>query len=264
MLAEVAHEEHQRLTLPAGFIAGLLANPHDSKELPVCGAACLARVVIPDYFKALQNFYGKSLIPDQSSIEQESGMPLPFKHFGIELKFADTRTLYLHNHENQLEGDLKTLMQTFGAVILKNVVFESSIREEHHRNRFPHLKFHRDRSEHQPTRYSMYSRDPLDEEQRMPRAASTLFMPNILAYIQAKNEGRHVELKGQGALMHYNLFEGRELLTQEIGKVIIEHRWDEPEGCGEVSMLDNKDLLHASYYHDAMHPGYRISVRYLC
>ena len=264
MLAEVAHEDYQRLILPHGLIADLLANPVQAQELQICGTDCLVRIVIPNYFKALQKFYGESLIPDQNSIEQESGLPLPFKHFGIELKFRDSTTLYLHNQENQLEGDLKPLMQTFGAVILKNVVFESSIREEHHRNRFPHLKFHRDRTEHQPTRYSMYSRDPLDEEQRKPRSASTLFMPNILAYIQAKKEGRHIELQGQGVLMHYHLFEERELLTEEIGKVIVEHRWNEPEGCGEVSMLDNKDLLHASYYHDAMHSGYRISVRYLC
>lgn len=264
MLAEVAREDFHKLILPSGLIASLMASPERQQEVLLCDSTCSVKVIIPEYFQSIQNFYGKAIVPDQQTIEQESGLLLPFRHFGLELRFAETRTLFLHNEENQIEGDLKTLMQMFGAVILKNVVFASSIREEHHRNRFPHLKFHRDRSEHQPTRYSMYSRDPEDNEQRVPRKASTLFIPNLLAYIQAKMEERHKELQGQGALMHYDLFSGRKLLTQEIGKVIVEHRWDEPEGCGEVSMLDNKDLLHASYFHDALHPGYRISVRYLC
>jgi len=58
-----------------------------------------------------------------------------------------------------------------------------------HRNKFPHLNFHIDRTSKQETVYSMYTRDPFDEEQKYPRESSTLFAANIMGHLQGIKEG---------------------------------------------------------------------------
>ena len=52
-------------------------------------------------------------------------------------------------------------------------------------------------------------------------------------------------------------------MGQIIDNVVLEQRWDEPEGVGEIAMIDNATMLHASYYRDISELGYRIGVRYL-
>lgn len=45
--------------------------------------------------------------------------------------------------------------------------------------------------------------------------------------------------------------------------VILEHAWNEPQGTGEISIIDNITCLHASYYPRVYEPGYKIRVRYV-
>lgn len=48
-----------------------------------------------------------------------------------------------------------------------------------------------------------------------------------------------------------------------IGHVVFEQTWIEPEGTGEIAIIDNATVLHASYYRNASVLGYPIGVRYL-
>jgi hypothetical protein len=80
--------------------------------------------------------------------------------------------------EMRLPAEARVLMEEFGPVVLKNVYPPGNIEDVGHRNRFPHLNFHRDRNENQPTPYSMFYRNPFDDIQKHPRKASTLFISN--------------------------------------------------------------------------------------
>lgn len=108
----------------------------------------------------------------------------------------------------------------------------------------------------------MYTSDPFDKEQKYPRTASTLFMPSILGSLQGIKEGLFNEAPNMGMRSTYTLFT-EEDMSQVLGNVIVEQKWDRPEGIGEIAMLDNCSELHASYYRDASQKAYKIGVRYL-
>ena len=61
---------------------------------------------------------------------------------------------------------------------------------------------------------------------------------------------------------NYRIFKN-EAAHELLGKVLLEHGWNEPSGTGEISLLDNRTVLHASYYRDRVTKGYPIGVRYL-
>ena len=125
------------------------------------------------------------------------------------------------------------------------------------RNIFPDLQFHYDRSPLQENRFSLFSRDPFDPVQRLPRESSTLILPNLAAYLQAVREGRAPEA---GEQAKYSIFGSTEL-DPLIGDILLELPWDAPEGAGELCIFDNRTVYHASYYREAK--GYPIGVRYL-
>lgn len=54
-----------------------------------------------------------------------------------------------------------------------------------------------------------------------------------------------------------------EPLDDVLGRIVLEHAWDRPEGTGEISLLYNRTVLHASYYRIKDTKGYPIGVRYL-
>lgn len=47
-----------------------------------------------------------------------------------------------------------------------------------------------------------------------------------------------------------------------INNIAIEHRWNESEVTGEISMIDNRTALHASYERTPSIVGYHIGVYY--
>jgi len=47
-----------------------------------------------------------------------------------------------------------------------------------------------------------------------------------------------------------------------MGTIFLEQRWDAPDGCGDICMIDNRSVLHSSYKRASDH-GYRIGARYL-
>ena len=58
------------------------------------------------------------------------------------------------------------------------------------------------------------------------------------------------------------MFEEEEIAPL-IGEVMLELGWRAPEGTGEIALIDNHRMLHASYYRQPCDKGYPISVRYL-
>jgi len=235
---------------PGATIQGML-NQHPYE-------ACIA---IPNYKQRVVEHY-KSLLPTGlDSFCQQANIPCEFQHFGIIINFKQPIEIILHDDDMDLDEGLRFLMAEIGPVTLKNAYLNIKHRGYGHRNRFPHLNFHVDRTANQPTHYSMYTRDPTDPEQILPRTASTLFTANIIGHLQGLKEGI-IQPGTTGIKGTYTVFT-KENMEDVFGDLIMEQRWDEPKGTGEIAMLDNLTCLHASYYRDQQLKGYRIGVRYL-
>ena len=105
---------------------------------------------------------------------------------------------------------------------------------------------------------SLFWRDPFDPVQRQPRSSSTLVLANAAAYLQAVKEGY-----GEHKLkLLYQLFKDQNI-DPLFGEVMIDLGWRQPEGVGEIAFIDNRTVLHASYYAQPEHKGYPIAVRSL-
>ena len=91
-----------------------------------------------------------------------------------------------------------------------------------------------------------------------PRSSSTLVLANVATYLQAVKEGEdeHEFRK------HYYLFENEDI-DPLIDDVLIELDWGADDGVGEISVVDDRTVLHASYYPHPYSRGYPIAVRYL-
>jgi len=251
-------------TLPfnSTWLTGLLNKPDQEICGVVNGIEYVAKIAIPNYKKNLEKYFGDII---QGSLQKECAslnIPLNFEHFGVIIKFKKPIELELYDDALNLPDGLSDIMAKVGPIILKNAYFESSARKYGHRNRFPHLQFHIDRSEKQATRYSLYTRNPFDEEQKHPRTASTLFIANIAAYLQALKQQSFNRNSHSRQITSQLLFEN-ENMENILSNVVLEQAWNEPEGTGEIAMIDNATVLHASYYRDAAHSGYKIGVRYL-
>ena len=239
----------------------LRSNPLQKTNGNFFGYRCTTSFVIPNYFQQLRSFYQSGSISDIRLVEQQSGIACNFKHFGLLVEFEQATELSLHNKELDLSQEIKSLIHEFGLIIIKNAYLNDSIRDIGHKNRFPDLKFHYDRSAAQKTVYSLYTRNPFDEEQRLPRTSSTLFIPNLVVNLQLIKEGKKTNNQGQILSSNYDLFL-QEDMSAVINHIAAEHSWDEPENTGEISIIDNRTVMHASYYKGKNHPGYRIGVRY--
>lgn len=251
-----------RIPFDLSWLSRLEREPEAAHGGSVDGNAYTVKIGIPYYKQKIAHHYA-SLI--QGSLEQEcrlAEIACNFEHFGVIVLFEKPVEVLLYDDALTINRGLCDIIARGGPVILKNAYLTSAVRSEGHRNRFPHLRFHIDRSSSQPTRYSMYTRDPYDAEQRFPRTASTLFTANIVSHLQGIKEGDLKRGIDKVTRASAPLFE-KEDMSQVIGNVVLEQRWDEPEGSGEIAMIDNATVLHASYYRDVSEKGYRIGVRYL-
>lgn len=220
-----------------------------------------AKIIFPNYEQQISDYYSDIILGNLKQFSTHCDIPFTFTHFGIEIRFYQAAELILHDDQFLLDEGLRQLISAGGAVIIKNAYMNDQHRDMGHRNRFPHLNFHVDRTANQPTHYSMYSRNPFDEEQQHPRTSSTLFIPGIVGHLQAIKEGI-VQKDDRGMKGTYTLFTN-EKPDDLMQKIILEHAWNEPMGVGEISMLNNLNLLHASYYRNPAIKGYKIGVRYL-
>lgn len=232
-------------------LAALQRNPHTPVEGRLNGTAYTAQIAIPDYGARIERHYG----PRLGALD----MDFPFRHFGLSIAFKTPVELTVHNDERHLDEDLRALLRCFGPLTLSNAYLPDRARAHAQRNVFPSLSFHIDRGDTQDDRISLFWRDPFDPVQRQPRSSSTLVLANAAAYFQAVKEG-HGEHKFK---LLYQLFEEEPNIDPLLGEVMVEMGWRKPEGVGEISLLDNRTVLHASYYAKPQYKGYPIAVRYL-
>lgn len=235
-------------------------------DMPVSGvfanSAYQAKVIIPNYKLRITEHYKNEIKGSLDQLCAQLNIPTVFKHFGIQLEFEKPLQLKLHDSDMNMASALHPIIRDAGAIIIKNASLDSEHRDMGHRNRFPQLNFHVDRSENQPTHYSMYTRNPFDDEQKHPRNSSTLFIASVIGHLQAVRENI---IEGDNATRNkgsYTIFT-KENIADLLNNIIIEHAWNEPLGTGEISVIDNISCLHASYYPQPHEKGYKIGVRYV-
>jgi hypothetical protein len=69
-------------------------------------------------------------------------------------------------------------------------------------------------------------------------------------------------VEGNGLIQNSELYLEDDMKSL-INDIVLENPWNEPHGTGEISILDNRTVLHASYYKNITMKSYRIGVRYL-
>lgn len=249
------------LPFNAGWLGKVINSPQKSLDGVFGNGAYHARIAIPFYKQRISAFYHDIINNELNSFCDHIEISCPNDHFGLIIDMENPTEMVLHDQNMLLDKGLRKIIARVGPVIIKNAHLDAPSRKHGHRNRFPHLNFHIDRSVNQPTQYSLFTRDPFDEEQQYPRTSSTLFTANIVAHLQGIREGLVNPLTDKGMRTNYTLF--NDTIQDVIGDLVLEHRWDEPEGTGEISILDNRTVLHASYYRNPHEKGYKIGVRYL-
>lgn len=253
----------RNLEFPRQLMDLLLANPDRTIDGVMHATAYKACIGISHYRHKVTKHYLDLLNgPDLQTLCAETEIPFGFEHFGLVLKFERPIELTMHATDMTLNDDARYIVSRVGPLIIKNAYLEAVVRDYGHRNRFPHLSFHFDRNPQQSTVYSMFTRNPFDAEQACPRKASTLFIANIIGYLQSRKENRTCQHHKKGVQPVYNIFTGADM-DEVLGKIVLEHAWNELHGTGEISLIDNRTVLHASYYENPTQKAYRIGVRYI-
>lgn len=253
------------MDLPGGFdveaVTRLVQDPGAEVTGVLNGTPCSARIALPRYGDRIAHHFRDIVPGDLSEAIAAFRVPFNLDHFGLIVNFGKPAEIGVHDDHMKLDNSIRALVDRFGPVILRNARVETTARNRFHRNIFPHLRFHVDRGPAMPNQYSCFTRDPLDGEQRMPRESSTLFIANIVACLeQARAAGdppgpAHVQPS-------YDLF-AKIKMAPLLGEIIFEQPWDEPAGIGEIAVVDNRTVLHATYHKDGYTKGYPIGARYL-
>lgn len=250
-----------RLALSDAALTKLARTPTETVEGGTGSAAFQARIVIPNYAEQIARHYADLAPNGLASICSRTSIVQPFRDFGLICTFNNATELPIHTPDLTLHEGIRDLVHRFGPIVIRNAYLPARDRKADQNNIFPTLQFHFDRGPNQPTQYSLFYRDPFDAIQAAPRESSTVHCANIVAHLQfAKESGEPPEsLAWRG---FYNLFAEADM-TEILDKLLLEHRWNAPHGTGEISVLFNGEILHASYYRRTAIKGYPISVRYL-
>ena len=51
-------------------------------------------------------------------------------------------------------------------------------------------------------------------------------------------------------------------MSATLSNIALEYSWDQPQAIGEISVLDIRTYLDASYYRNALDLGYKIEIQY--
>ncbi|MFT4632573.1 MAG: hypothetical protein ACI8PP_001475 [Candidatus Pseudothioglobus sp.] len=241
------------MTILSKALNQLRQQPKES--IPACWnqRAVTIQLGIPHYKDNLQQHYQ---VPASNFTR--------FRHFGLIIEFGQATELALHDEDMRLPAEARVLMEEFGPILLRNVSLPEAIETVGHRNHLPHLNFHRNRNPHERAPYSLLYRSPFDDTQGQPGTASTLFVSNqhARAELNAKGQG----IMPSTDLSHCYLYkdvQNATLVKDFLGTRILEQPWNLAEGTGEICLKDNRQLMHASYFHNASHKGYQIGERYL-
>lgn len=244
-------------------IAGLIRQPNAGIRGQLDGVGFSARIALPNLGAAIADHYADLLggmRPEKLAEELDTAPP--FVHFGLICNFDAPLELDVFDTDMRLQEDLRAAIDAFGAIILRNGRASDGGAETPQSNIFAHLKFHFDRGETQPERYSLFLRDPKMAAQQPPRDSSTIIVANVVAYLQALKESGSEDTAKAALRASRPLFK-EEDITALTRAFILEQRWDAPAGTAETTIIDNRTVLHASYYRDAKTAGYPIGVRYL-
>ena len=245
-----------------GVIKQLFKNPYDALSTTVDNATCSIQIISPHYAEQVARHYSHVMEHDFDYYHRELNLPVLFTHLGVRIEFLSPTELHLHDKGMVLPEPVKELLRYFGVVVIHNAFLDYSVRDMGHRNRFPQLNFHVDRIPSQVSYYSLYTRNPFDDEQKYPRTSSTLFIPTLVAYFQGLTEGKTKIVSSEGLINNCELFTEK-TIGAVLGNIVVQHAWDKPTGTGELSIINNCNMLHASYYPNIYNKGYRIGVRYL-
>lgn len=207
-----------------------------------------AEILIPGYSRNITDHY----------LVNGDGFPAgeEFRNFGLLIEFDEASEILVYDDQWCLQDGLKELIQLFGPIVLRNAYLSAAKRQEGQRNIFESLAFHLDRGHHMDNRYSLFIRDPFDPVQRAPRGSSTLILSYNATQLQAMKEGKSVG----PTKPRYNIFADEDL-EPLVDRILLSQPWSAPEGTGELCILDNRTVYHASYYE--RDKGYPIGVRYL-
>jgi hypothetical protein len=236
-------------------LAGMVEGAGTSSRGVQDGTPFEAEILIPDHPARIRAHYADLVTGSLDAMSRDAGLAPPQRNFGMRVTFAQPTEIQVYDKGMMLDETLRRVIGEFGAVILCNAYMPGVHRAEGQRNIFPDLSFHIDRGSNQEEQYSLFCRDPFDVEQKNPRGSSTLIAANMVCYLQKMREAGGVG-SPLGAQCH--IFRDTDL---GLGDIMIEQAWDAPEGTGEVCIIDNRTVLHASYYKPSR--GYPIGVRYL-
>lgn len=240
----------------------LLNRPNDNIQGSLNGIPYTAKVALPGYQKNICRHYSAIIPGELTALCGQAEIPFGLPEFGLVIEFQSRAQLAVHDDDMTLDDGIRDLVAQFGPVILRNAVIAHGARGRFHRNIFPHLRFHVDRGPTAPNQYSCFTRDPDDPEQNPPRASSTIFIANIVAWLERVRDGRCDPKSERGTRSSCDLFADADM-SELLGNIVLEQPWSEPAGTGEIVVLDNRTTLHATYHKDGKTKGYRIGARYL-
>ena len=251
-----------RLIIAEPALDALAKTPLQPIEGKVNGSAFQARIGIPAYAENVARHYNGICGGKLEQLCRKIEIPPAFPNFGLVCEFDRPVELAVHDDDLTLDEGLRRIIDRFGPIIIYNASLPTDARREAQRNIFPNLNFHFDRGPNQPTQYSLFFRDPADPVQVKPRESSTVFVANVVAHLQYAKEG-HFRPEDKPWRSRYDIFTEEEDFDGLVGDIVLEHAWNRPEGTGEISLLFNRTVLHASYYRKTNTKGYPIGVRYL-
>ncbi|NQV56711.1 MAG: hypothetical protein HQ503_12700 [Rhodospirillales bacterium] len=239
------------------IITNLKAAPTRTLSGQLFGKPADFKICITGHNGTVAAHYKSKLAGGYTQAEASARSLSHFDNFGLRVVFGAASEIILCDAELTLETNIRALVEAFGAVFLANARTAPIKNDVLQKNIFSGLAFHVDRAPTQPNQYSVYTRDPRDPAQKMPRRTSTLFAPRRTIYLQGIADGFDpAKLTGSAKL---DLF-GDDNMADVLNKVVLEQSWKAPEGTGEIGIIDNRTLMHASY-----HPGekdYQIGTRY--
>ena len=242
-------------------LAQLARDPDSEVRGAVNGSPYSARIALPRYGARIAHYFRDVAPGGLPGAIATSRIPFDLDDFGLIVHFEQPAEIAVHGDHMILDDSLRALVDRFGPVVLRNASMVTDARNRFHRNIFPHLRFHVDRGPAMPNQYSCFTRDPLDAEHFLPRESSTLFIANIVACLeQARATGSTLEAAQVGASS--DLFPKTDMAPL-LGEIIFEQPWNEPAGVGEIALIDNRTVLHATYHKDGSTRGYPIGARYL-
>lgn len=247
-----------KLNILKQIVTRLLTAPESTAQGRLGEVDYGAATGISGFGQKITDHYAEFIPHGLAQVCKQAAMTFDFSSFGLIIEFEKPVEIMLYDQDHVLDENAKEAISRFGALIFRNAYLAENFRIQGQKNIFPDLNFHIDRGSNQENQYSLFCRDPFDDLQKHPRQSSTLITANIVPYLQTLKE-RKTPKAGQQTL-YDDIFKNQDL-GPLIGGVLLEQAWTAPEGTGEICLLDNRLVVHASYYREG--PGYPIGVRYL-